>query len=55
MRFFTYKGKPEKLGTHGAWRKMWSRQAKKICRGFGKRVAPSGVRCLPGGLDPSST
>jgi len=24
------------------------------CRCFGKRMAPSGVRCLPGGLDPSS-
>ena len=23
-------GKPEKLGTHGTWQKMWSRQAKKI-------------------------
>jgi len=24
------KGKPKKLGTHGAWQKMWSRQAEKI-------------------------
>jgi len=27
---------------------------KRSGRGFGKRMAPSGVRCLPSGLDPSS-
>jgi len=27
---------------------------KRSGRGSGKRMAPSGVRCVPGGLDPSS-
>jgi len=35
-------------------RKCDPARRKRFGRGYGKRIAPSGVRCLLGGLDPSS-